>query len=45
VFVDERLSVDDEIAFNACSHTELIKLPYSDFERLVQPKVLKFASG
>jgi Ala-tRNA(Pro) deacylase len=44
VFVDEILSQDQEIAFNAGSHTELIKLAYRDFERLVKPKVAKFAA-
>jgi Ala-tRNA(Pro) deacylase len=39
VFVDQRLREDEEIAFNAGSHTELLKLPYSDFERLVNPVV------
>jgi Ala-tRNA(Pro) deacylase len=43
VFVAEKLAEDDEIAFNACSHTELIRMAYKDFERLVQPKVLKFS--
>ena len=43
VFAEEDLSQDEEIAFNAGSHTELIKLKYKDFVRLVQPKVLKFA--
>ena len=42
VYVAESLAEDEEIAFNAGSHTELIKLAYKDFERLVQPKVLKF---
>ena len=45
IFVDESLSQDDEIAFNAGSHTELIKLAYRDFERLATPKVAKFAAG
>lgn len=44
VFVSESLAEDEEIAFNAGSHTELIKLAYRDFERLVQPKVVKLAS-
>ena len=39
VFVAQSLAEDDEIAFNAGSHTELIKLSYKDFERLVRPKV------
>ena len=43
VFVDESLSRDEEIAFNDGSHTELMKLAYRDFERLVEPKAAKFA--
>ena len=38
VFVDESLSQDDEIAFNAGSHTELIKLAYKDFEAISKAK-------
>src|SRR5947199_2645719 len=38
VFIAESLTHNDEIAFNAGSHTEVIKLAYKDFERLVQPK-------
>jgi Ala-tRNA(Pro) deacylase len=44
VFVDESLTQDKEIAFNAGSHSELIRLAYEDFERLVKPTVLKFSS-
>jgi Ala-tRNA(Pro) deacylase len=44
VFVAESLTQDDQIAFNAGSHTEIIKLAYADFERLVQPKVLSFST-
>jgi Ala-tRNA(Pro) deacylase len=43
VYVAKTLAQDDEIAFNAGSHTELIKLPYSDFERLVKPKVVRIS--
>ena len=43
VYVGERLSEDEEIAFNAGSHTELVRLRYDDFERLVQPKVIPMA--
>lgn len=39
VFVDERLRENEQIAFNAGTHTELVKLPYSDYERLVNPVV------
>jgi Ala-tRNA(Pro) deacylase len=44
VFVAERLSLDEEIAFNAGSHSELIKMAYKDFEKLVHPKIARFAS-
>jgi len=44
VYVDKTLTQDKEIAFNACSHHELIKLSYADFERLVHPVVLDFAA-
>ncbi len=43
VYVEESLTHDEEIAFNAGSHKELIKLAYRDFERLVHPVVLRFA--
>jgi Ala-tRNA(Pro) deacylase len=43
VFVAESLAESNEIAFNAGSHSELIKMDYKDFERLVRPTVLKFS--
>jgi len=43
VFVADSLAEDEEIAFNACSHTELMKMKYSDFEKLVKPKRIKFS--
>jgi len=43
VFVDQRLREDEEIAFNAGSHTELIRMSYRDFERLVNPIALEFS--
>ena len=42
VFVDDSLTRDKEIVFNACSHRELIRMAYADFETLVKPKVLSF---
>jgi len=42
VYVAERLIPDEEIAFNAGSHRELIKLAYKDFEKLVKPTVVRF---
>jgi Ala-tRNA(Pro) deacylase len=44
VFVAEKLAEDEEIAFNAGSHSELIKLSFKDYERLVHPRIVKFAS-
>jgi Ala-tRNA(Pro) deacylase len=40
VYVDPALTEDDEIFFNAGSHTELIRMAYADFERLVEPRVV-----
>jgi Ala-tRNA(Pro) deacylase len=45
VFVAQGLAEDEEIAFNAGSHIELIKLAYEDFERLVQPRVIEFEAA
>ncbi len=42
VYVAPRLTLDDEIAFNACSHTELVRMAYADFAALVRPKVAAF---
>ena len=44
VYVARGLQEDDEIAFNAGSHSELIRLRYEDFEKLVQPKVASFTT-
>jgi len=44
VFVAEILTEDRRIAFNAGTHTELIQMDFSDFERLVQPRVLSFSA-
>ncbi len=40
VFVDQTLREDEEIAFNAGSHDELIRLSYAEYERLVHPTPL-----
>ena len=40
VYVAEQLTEDDEIAFNAGSHSELVKMSYSDFANLVTPQVV-----
>ena len=43
VYVSEELESDDEIAFNAGAHTELLRLSYEDYKRLVKPKVAKLS--
>ena len=43
VYVDSRLAEQPEIAFNAGSHTDLVRMPYAEFERLVQPEPLYLA--
>ena len=44
VYAAAALGENDAIAFNAGSHTEVIKLAYKDFERLVKPKVVSFTT-
>lgn len=43
VFVEQRLAEDKEIAFNAGTHNELVRLSFEDFERLVHPKIVSFS--
>ena len=43
VYADDTLKKDEEIAFNACSHTELIQIRFQDFEKLAKPKFCKFS--
>ncbi len=43
VYAENILTDDEMIAFNACNHTELIQMNFKDFERLVNPKILKYA--
>jgi Ala-tRNA(Pro) deacylase len=44
VFADTHLREDEFIVFNAGSHTELVRLAYADFERLVHPKVAELST-
>ena len=44
VYVDEALTRDTEIAFNARTHLELIRMSCADFEKLVKPIVLRFST-
>ncbi|MGH8503696.1 MAG: aminoacyl-tRNA deacylase [Gammaproteobacteria bacterium] len=41
VFLAESLSRETDIAFNAGSHAELMKLAYADYQQLVKPSVIK----
>lgn len=43
VYVAQSLTQNEEIAFNAGNHSELIKMSYADFDKLAKPKVLKFS--
>ena len=43
VFVADSLAEHKEIAFNAGSHSEVIRLNYADYRRMVKPRVFKFS--
>ena len=43
VFVADSLTGDEEISFNAGTHTELLRMGYKDFDNLVHPVTLKFS--
>ncbi|MCP3905939.1 MAG: YbaK/EbsC family protein [Planctomycetes bacterium] len=45
VYVAARLTEDETIVFNAGSHTELIRMHFADFQRLVQPKIVPLTGG
>jgi Ala-tRNA(Pro) deacylase len=40
VYVAGELTEDEEIAFNAGSHTELVRMAYRDYANLVTPQVV-----
>lgn len=42
VFVSEHLREDEHIVFNAGSHSEVMRMSYQDYDRLVHPQVLHF---
>ena len=44
VYVERSLADEPEIAFNAGTHRDVIKMSYADYERLVHPHVLEFAT-
>jgi len=43
-YVAASLVEDEEFAFSAGKHTELIRMQYRDFESLVNPVILRFSS-
>jgi Ala-tRNA(Pro) deacylase len=45
VLADESLSRQKEIAFNAGSHRELVRMAWKDFETVVKPNLIKLALG
>jgi len=45
VYAERSLEKDKEIAFNAGTHRELIRMRWEDFKRLVQPTMMSFAAG
>jgi Ala-tRNA(Pro) deacylase len=44
VWVDRTLTEDEDVVFNAGSHTELVKLSYKDYEKLVHPRIADFST-
>jgi Ala-tRNA(Pro) deacylase len=45
VWVDESLTRDREIVFNAGTHEQTIRMAYYDFARVVRPQVASFRAG
>jgi Ala-tRNA(Pro) deacylase len=43
VYIDKSLTNDDEIVFNACSHTKSIRLKMNDYLGLVKPVIAEFS--
>lgn len=45
VYADWSLEKDKEIAFNAGTHRELIRMRWEDYKRMAQPTMMSFAAG
>jgi Ala-tRNA(Pro) deacylase len=45
VYVEEALQREKDIAFNAGSHTELVKMTFDDFESLAKPRVARISTA
>ena len=45
VWVDEEVAASPQVVFNAGTHTELVRLAYRDFVRVVAPHVVSLTRG
>lgn len=45
VYVEEGMTRDEKIAFNAGAHTELVQMSFNDFVNLVEPKVVRISKS
>lgn len=43
VYMDEVLTCCDEVVFNACTHTEAIRMKSTDFVRLAKPTIIQLS--
>ncbi len=43
VYVAASLVADEDIYFNAGTHTELVRMKFTDYENLVDPEVIRFS--
>jgi Ala-tRNA(Pro) deacylase len=43
VYVDSRLAHQPDIVFNAGTHTDAVRMPYAEFEKLAEPEMLWLA--
>ena len=43
VLVSDSIAEDAQIAFEAGSHRELVRINYEDFERLARPEVMSYS--
>jgi Ala-tRNA(Pro) deacylase len=43
VILDKSLTEDECIVFNACTHTQSVKMKYADYEKLVRPIIAEIA--
>jgi len=44
VYADKLLEEDEEIVFNAGTHTDVVKISYDDFKRLVNPTIAEIGT-